>query len=73
MNSTPRRFTDEVVSDEMAAILRTKTPAERLRIADQLWVFMRTAIRANLAQQHPEWTVEELDRATARRMSRGAF
>lgn len=73
MDQTPRRFTDEILSDEMAAILRTKTPAERLAIADKLWTFFRTAIRANLARQHPEWTHEELDRTTARRMSRGAF
>lgn len=57
----------------MAAVLRAKTPAERLRIADELWIFMRTAIRANLARRHPEWTAEELDRAVAGRMSRGAF
>jgi hypothetical protein len=69
----PRRFTDEILSDEMAAILRAKSPAERLRIADRLWTSARRMIRANLAQAHPDWSAEELDRATARRMSRGAF
>lgn len=73
MPATPRRFTDEILSDEMAALLRTKTPAERFAVVDQLWMFFRTAIRANLARQNPGWTAEELDHATARRMSRAAF
>jgi hypothetical protein len=73
MEPTPRRFTDEILSDEMAAILRSKTPAERMAIVDEFWIFFRTAIRANLARQHPDWTDEELDGTTARRMSRGAF
>lgn len=30
MTPNPRRFTDEVLSDDIAQILRAKTPAERL-------------------------------------------
>ncbi len=73
MTPNNRRFTDEILSDEMASVLRAKTPAERLAIMDSFWIFFRNAIRANLARQHPDWSAEELDCATARRMSRGAF
>lgn len=70
---TQRTFTDEVLDDQMAAILRAKTPAERLAIVDRMWTSARRMIRANLARQHPDWSAELLDRETARRMSRGAF
>lgn len=66
-----RKFTDEVVSDAMAAILRTKTPGERLAMALQSWTFLRDLIRRTAAHQHPEWSAEELDRHVAQRMSRG--
>jgi RNA:NAD 2'-phosphotransferase (TPT1/KptA family) len=66
-----RRFTDEVLSDEMAEILRRKTPGERLQMALNSWTFIRDLIRSVAAQQHPEWTEEELNRHVAERMSRG--
>ena len=71
MTTPTRRFTDEVLSDEMAEILRAKTPAERLRMALQSWTFLRDLIRRTAAQQHPDWTEQELDRHVAQRMSSG--
>jgi Rv0078B-related antitoxin len=70
--TTARTFTDEVLDDRMAAILRTKTPAQRLAIAFDLWSFARMTIRRNLGRQHPEWSEAELVREVARRMSHGA-
>jgi Rv0078B-related antitoxin len=70
---TKRTFNDEVLSDEMAAIYRAMTPSQKLAIVDRMWRSARRMIRANLAREHPDWTSEELDRETARRMSRGAF
>lgn len=58
MNATPRRFTDEVLSDEMAAILRRKTPAERLAIMFGLWQSIRSMIYYSSKQLHPDWTEE---------------
>ena len=69
--TSTRRFADEVLSDEMAAILRTKTPTERLQMALDSWTFIRDLIRSTAAELHPEWTQEELDRHVAERMSRG--
>ena len=60
METPPRRFTDEVLSDEMAAILRSKSPAERLAIAFGMWRFARDLIERTSRAQHPEWTEAEL-------------
>lgn len=70
MPHSAKRF--EVMSDEMAAILRAKTPAERLAIADGLWQMARDMIRANLEREHADWTAEQIQRETARRLSHGA-
>jgi hypothetical protein len=67
-----RAFTDEVLGEPMAAILRTKTPAERLAMALQSWTFLRDLIRRTAALQHPEWSQAELDRHVAGRMLHGA-
>ncbi len=70
--TTQRTFTDEVLSDAMAAILRAKTPAERLAISFGMWAFARQLIQRTSRASHPEWTDAELDRHVARRMSHGA-
>ena len=45
MSSSARQFTDEVLSEAMAEILRAKTPAERLSMALRSWTFLRDLIR----------------------------
>jgi hypothetical protein len=62
---------DEVVSDAMAAILRSKTPTERLAIGFNLWTFAQTMLRETLRRDNPQWDVAELTRQIARRMSHG--
>jgi hypothetical protein len=62
----------EILDDAMAEVLRRKTPAERLAIANGMWKFARDMLRANLAREHPDWTVDELNRMVARRLSHGA-
>ncbi len=64
--------TIEVVDDRVAEILRKKSAAERLAIVDGLWRFAREMIRANIAREHLEWSMEEVQRQVARRMSHGA-
>jgi Rv0078B-related antitoxin len=65
--------TIEIVDDRVVEILRSKTPAERLAIADGMWSFARQMIRAIQAREHPDWSDGEIDREVARRMSHGAF
>lgn len=62
----------EMVDDAMAAVLRRKTPAERLAIAFGLWRSARTLLRGQLASLHPDWSTAQLDREVARRLSHGA-
>jgi hypothetical protein len=69
---TQRTFKDEILSDAMAAILRTKTPAERLAIAFRMWSFARQMVLRIAHAKHPEWSEAELEHYVARRMSHGA-
>ncbi len=62
----------EAVSDEMAAVLRTKTPSERLAIAHGMWRFARSMILGAVKKEHPDWTDHRIEREVARRLSHGA-
>jgi len=63
----------EVVDDEMAAVLRQKTGAERLAIANAMYVSARRMLLSHLAAEHPDWSEEEVQREAARRLSHGAI
>ncbi len=67
-----RAFNEEVLDDRMAAILRTKSPAERLAIAFGMWRFARDTLRRNIAREHPDWSDAEVAQQVARRISHGA-
>lgn len=45
----------EVVSEEMAALLRQKTGAERLAIAIRMFISARWLLLSRLRSAHPEW------------------
>jgi hypothetical protein len=62
----------EVVDDEMARFLRTRTGAERLQIASGLFASARRMIASHLAAEHPDWDEERIQRETSRRISHGA-
>ncbi len=62
----------EVVEEEMARILRQKTPAERLSIAFGLWRSARLMLVSMLRSLHPDWDEERVQREVARRLSHGA-
>jgi Rv0078B-related antitoxin len=66
----PRNF--EVVDEEMAAVFRAMTGAQRLKIANDMWVSARRMIASHLAAEHPDWDEERIQRETARRISHGA-
>ena len=66
----PRRY--EMVDDQMAEVLRTKTPDEKLAIAEGMWQMARDLIRDMLRHDHPEWSEKQLEEATARRMLRAS-
>ena len=62
----------EVVDDEMARILRAKTGAERLKIANDMFASARRMIASHLAAEHPDWNEERIQRETSRRISHGS-
>jgi hypothetical protein len=62
----------EVVDDEMVAVLRAKTGAERLRIANAMYVSARRMLVSHLRHTHPEWDETRVAREAARRLSHGA-
>lgn len=70
---TGRTFTDEILDDRMAEILRRKTPAERLEMAFAMWHFAQELVRGGIRASHPDWSEDMVRRETARRMSHGAL
>jgi hypothetical protein len=70
MKLDPRQI--EVMDDAMAEVYRNKSPAERLRIANEMYIFARQVIRAQIVTNHPDWTDEQVKRETARRISNGS-
>jgi hypothetical protein len=67
----PRRI--DCVDDEVAAVLRRKTGAERLAIASAMYASARRMIRSTLRAEHPDWAQEQIDREAVRRLSHGAL
>ena len=67
-----RRSVVELIDPQVVEICRRKTPAERLEQAFQMWNTARIVIRSSIQQQHPDWTDEQVQRETARRLSHGA-
>ena len=61
----------EVVDDQVAAIMKTKSGPERLRMAWDAWTFFEERITAHLKSMHPEWTEEQIQGEIVRRVSSG--
>ena len=62
----------EVVDDDMARVLRLKSGAERLAMADKMFSFVRQMILSRLRAEHPDWDEQQVVAETARRVSHGA-
>jgi hypothetical protein len=62
----------EITDDAMAEVLRAKSPAERLAIANGMWRSASRMIEAILSAEQPDWTDDEIPREVARRMTHGA-
>lgn len=62
----------EVVDEAMAAILRSKTPAERIAMAAAAHRMAREMLAARIRSQHADWTDEQVQSEVARRLTRGA-
>jgi hypothetical protein len=58
----------EVVDDNVAAILRTKSPGERIRMAGEANDTARLVAAAGIRHFHPDWSEDQVRREVARRM-----
>ena len=61
----------EVVDDAMAAIYRSKTPAERVANACQANRTARLILAARIQSLHPDGTEIDVNQEVARRFTRG--
>ncbi len=62
----------ETVDDQMAAVLREKTGAQRLQIANGMFRMAQRLIRSRLKAQHPDWTEDQIAVGVANRISHGS-
>lgn len=62
----------EMVDDAVAAVLRGKTPAERIALAASANRTARALLASRIRSQHANWTDEQVHREVARRLTRGA-
>ena len=62
----------EVPDDKVVDILRRMTPAERLAVANNMWLAARNAIECMLRSEHPDWSDEQVLKEITRRMLRGS-
>jgi hypothetical protein len=63
----------EVMSEEMAAMLRQKTGAERLEIASRMYSSARHMLMNHLRSLHPDWNDQRISTEAARKLSHGAI
>ena len=58
----------EVVDDEMAQVLRSKTGAERIQIANGMFLSARQMMLSMLRAEHSDWTEQQGNEEAARRL-----
>jgi hypothetical protein len=62
----PRQI--EVIDDDLAAVLRTKTPGERIQMAAEANQTARIIVAAGVRHTHPNWLESQVAGEVARRM-----
>ena len=63
----------EVLDEDVAAILRSKSEADRLTITFRMWSFAHQTVWNVLRSEHANWDEDRLRREVARRLSHGAI
>jgi hypothetical protein len=61
----------DVIDDDLAAVLRTKTPAEKIAMVDAANRTARLLAAAGVRHLHPEWTEEQVQTEVIRRVTGG--
>ena len=63
----------EVLDNQMVAVLKAKTPQQRLAIAFSMWQSAKKQLTHYLRVQHIDWDEERIHREVIRRLSHGAI
>lgn len=58
----------EVIDEQLAAVLREKTPAERIAMIGDANQTARMLAAAGIRYRHPDWPQDRVDAEVARRM-----
>lgn len=58
----------EVIDDDMAEVLRRKTPLERVAMVFDAHKTMRLLLEAHFRDRHPDWDDQQIAAAIARRL-----
>lgn len=66
----PRRI--ELLDPAIVAILKMKTPAEKLSLGFEGHRLVRLRIAGHLRSQHPAWSEAEIQSAVLKRLANGA-
>jgi len=62
-----RKMVIEQMDEAMVAVLKRKTPTERILMVSDMSEFLRSSLRNVLRQQHPEWTTAQIQQEVMRR------
>ncbi len=62
----------EVVSDEVASVLRRMSGAEKIRMVAGGWPLLRAMHACQVRRDHPDWVEELVQAETSRRMAHGS-
>jgi len=62
------RIPVDVVDDDVAEVLRQKTPGERIQMTAEANDVARVMTAGGIRYRHPEWTEERVQDEVARRM-----
>ena len=63
----------EVIDDDMAAVMRHKTGAQRLAIVDALYRSAWALIEGNIRRAHPDWDDTRVRTTVAGRIAGGTY
>ena len=63
----------ERIDPAMARIYAAMSGAERLAVANGMFVSARRMLVSHLRAEHPEWSTEEVEREASRRIAGGAL
>lgn len=69
---TLRPIVIEMIDDDMVAIMRSKTIAQKMAILNDAHRTARKLVRCGVQMQHADWSVEQVEAEVSRRLIHGS-